>query len=332
MRPLIPVVTLTCSALFLGACSGGRHEPTEKYYLVATNIKLPYWRNAQAGLFHMARAYGVQAEMVGPDTYDPQAEHGAFQKALAGKPTGILVSAADPNVLRSDIDAAIAQGIPVITIDSDVPNSKRLTFVGTNNYQAGMMGARVLAQKLNGKGNVVVFTMPGQPNLDERLHGYRDILTEHPDVKITRIVDIKGDPRIAFDTAGKIISTEAKKVDAFVCLEASACQEVADVLNRDNIHDKVIVAMDTDKDTLDWIQKGMIQATIGQKPFTMAAVGVELLDGLHHNRPPTLDRAWNQDSFAIVPAFVDTGATLIDKSNVNDFLQAQSNARTSNTD
>ena len=327
MRLLIPVATVLSSAIFLTACGGGRHEPTEKYYLVATNIKLPYWQNAQAGLGHMARAYGVQAEMVGPDTYDPQAERGAFQKAVAGKPSGILVSAADANVLRSDVDSAIGQGIPVMTIDSDVPNSKRLTFIGTNNYQAGMMGARVLSQKLNGKGNVVVFTMPGQPNLDERLHGYRDILADHPDIKITQIVDIKGDPRVAFDTTEKIMSTEAKKVDAFVCLEASACQEVADVLNRDNAHDKVIIAMDTDKDTLDWIQKGMIAATIGQKPFTMAAVGVELLDALHHNPPPTLDRAWNQDSFSVVPAFVDTGATLIDKTNVNDFIQAQTNAQ-----
>jgi ribose transport system substrate-binding protein len=327
MRLQIAIVTAFSSAFFLAACGGGRHEPTEKYYLVATNIKLPYWQNAQAGLFHMARAYGVQAEMVGPDTYDPQAERGAFQKALAANPAGILVSAADPNVVRSQIDSAIGRGIPVITIDSDVPNSKRLTFVGTNNYQAGMMGGRVLAQRLNGKGNVVVFTMPDQPNLDERLHGYRDVLGEHPNIKITNVVDIKGDPRIAFDSAEKIMSAEAAKVDAFVCLEASACKEVADVLNRRNARDKVVVAMDTDKDTLDWIQKGMIQATIGQKPFTMAAVGVELLDGLHHNKPPSLDRAWNQDSFSVIPAFVDTGATLIDKSNVNEFLQAQSSAQ-----
>ena len=76
----------------------------------------------------------------GPNTYDPKAEVEAFERAVSQKPTGILVSAADPNLLKDSIDKAIAAGIPVITIDSDVRGSKRLFFIGTNNYQAGLMG------------------------------------------------------------------------------------------------------------------------------------------------------------------------------------------------
>jgi ribose transport system substrate-binding protein len=320
------MAVILTGAVVLTSCSGGRHDPREKYYLVAANIKLPYWQNAQAGLLHAARQFSVQAEMIGPDTYDPQAERGAFRKAVAAKPAGILVSAADPNVMRGEIDAAISQGIPVLTIDSDVPNCKRVTFVGTNNYQAGLMGGRVLAQKLNGKGTVVVFSIPGQANQDERMHGYRDAI-EQSGIKISRVVDIKGDPRIAFDTASDIMSKEAGKVDAFVCLEAEACKEVADVLNRDKATSKVIIAMDTYKETLEWIQKGVIVATIGQKPYTMAYFGTQMADDLHHAAPTTLDRNWSQDLFSIVPAFVDTGATLIDKSNVDAFLQAQSSAQ-----
>jgi ribose transport system substrate-binding protein len=57
----------------------------------------------------------------------------------------------------------------VITIDSDAANSKRLMFVGTDNYKAGMMGAEVAAKQLGGKGNVVVYTIPEQTNLNQRL-------------------------------------------------------------------------------------------------------------------------------------------------------------------
>ncbi|MBZ5622590.1 MAG: substrate-binding domain-containing protein, partial [Acidobacteriia bacterium] len=123
--------------LSLSACSGSRHGPTEKYYLVAANVQHPYWQTAGAGLASGAHLLGVPAEMVGPDGYDPQAEAQAFRDVLSKKPTGILVSVADPKVMKDPIDAAIAQGIPVITIDSDAPESKRLTFIGTNNYQAG---------------------------------------------------------------------------------------------------------------------------------------------------------------------------------------------------
>src|SRR5947207_14948080 len=154
--------TLIATTLILGlaACGGSRHEPTEKYYLVSANINNTYWQAAGAGLAKAARGLGVAYEMVGPVTYDPQAEAQAFRDAVAKKPAGILVSVADPNVMKDPIDSAIAQSIPVITIDADAPDSKRLSFIGTNNYQAGLKGGRVLAEQLHGKGRVAVYTMP----------------------------------------------------------------------------------------------------------------------------------------------------------------------------
>jgi len=163
---------LTASMLTLLSCGGSQHSADEKYYLVATSVKIPYWQQAYAGLSKAAAQLQVKAEMVGPDVYDPKVEHAEFQRILGKKPSGIMVQVGDPGVLKEDIDAAIGQGIPVITIDSDAPATKRLLFIGTDNYKAGVMGAEVLLDKLHGKGNVVVYTIQGQANLNERLHGY----------------------------------------------------------------------------------------------------------------------------------------------------------------
>lgn len=323
-KTLIALASATLIAGLAG-CSSSRHEALEKYYLVVANSKLAYWQTAAAGLDQAARGLGVASETVGPDTYDSQAEVQAFHDAVAKKPSGILVSAADPTMMKDPIDAAIAQGIPVITIDADVPNSKRLTFVGTNNYQAGLMGGRTLVERLHGKGEVVVYTMPGQNNLDERLQGYKNILSDHPQIKIIRVVDVKGSPQIAFDTTDEMLKGKSVP-DAFVCLESTSCQEVADVLDRHKVDGKVIVAMDSDANTLTWIQKGKIAATIVQKPFTMANFGTLLLDTIHHYKLPSLEGNWTEDTRSPLPVFVDTGATLIDKSNVDAFLKAQTPA------
>jgi ribose transport system substrate-binding protein len=208
-------------------------------------------------------------------------------------------------------------------MDSDAPASKRLFFIGTNNYQAGLAGGQRLAKELNRKGNVVVFTMPDQVNMQDRLRGYKDALEKSGNIKITRVVDIQGDPRIAFDTTTQIIGKEKDKVDAFVCLEAQSGKEVAGVLNSYHVTGKVVMAMDTDEETLDWIKKGGIAATIAQKPYTMAFVGLQMLDNLYHHKPASLDADWSKDSFAPVPAFVDTGSDVIDKSNVDSFLQTK---------
>jgi ribose transport system substrate-binding protein len=237
--------------------------------------------------------------------------------------SGILLGVTDAALLQDSIDKAIAAGIPVITVDSDAPASKRLFFIGTNNYQAGFTGGQRLVKELNGKGNVVVFTMPEQPNLQDRLRGYRDALERAPNIKITRVVDIQGDPRIAFDTTTQIIGKERDKVDGFVCLEAQSGKEVANVLSTYNVSGKVVMAMDTDQETLQWIQKGGIAATIAQKPYTMAFVGLQMADNLYHHKPASLDADWSKNSFAPIPSFVDTGSALIDKSNVDSFLQAK---------
>ena len=313
----------TLILLTLAGCASSRHNPNEKYVLIATNIKVPYWQAAQAGLTKAGRQLDVKTDFVGPDTYNPQAQHEEFQKVLRSKPAGILISAGDAKLMQADINQAISLGVPVITMDSDAEGSKRLLFIGTDNYKAGTMTGKVIAKELGGKGNVVVYTMPEQPNLYQRLHGYQDALVAYPGVKVTRVVDIKGDSRVAFDMTKEILDSGSGKVDAFVCLEAIACPEVADVLNRYHVMRKVVVAMDTDPRTLEWIQKGVITATIGQKPFTMAYFGVKMLDDVHHQSTGSLDTNGEQDPFSRIPSFVDTGATLIDKNNVDTFLKRQ---------
>ncbi len=323
-KSVLATLSLVAAVLVVGC--GGKHDASEKYFLVAANVKLPYWQTAASGLARAARQLGVQAEMVGPDTYDSAAEQQQFRSAVSKKPAGILISAADASQFRGEIDSALSQGIPVITMDSDVPGSKRPSFIGTNNYDAGMAGGRRLAQELKGKGNVIVLTMPGQANLEERLHGYRDAVASNPGIKIAEVVDIRGDPRVAFDTTNDLVTKDPGKVDAFVCLEAASCKEVADVLTRNKTTGKVVIAFDTDKETLDWIQNGVIAATIAQKPFTMAFYGLKMLDDLHHYKPEHLDAGFTRDSFAPVPYFVDTGASLLDKSNMDEFKRLSQDA------
>jgi len=323
LRKLLSLLSIALLVTSLLSC--GAHDSNEYFVFVAANLQVPYWQAAGAGFTKAAGLFKVRADFVGPNSYDPKAERDALDQAVQQKATGILLGVTDPVLLQDSIDKAIAAGIPVITMDSDAPASKRLFFIGTNNYAAGVSGGMRLAQELKGKGNVVVFTMPDQHNMQDRLRGYRDTL-EHAGIKITRVVDIQGDPRIAFDTTTQIIGKEKDQVDAFVCLEAQAGKEVAGVLNSYKITGKVVMAMDTDPETLDWIKKGAIAATIAQKPYTMAFVGMQMLDNLYHHKPASLETDWSKDSFAPIPSFVDTGSALIDKNNVDSFLQAKQSA------
>ena len=306
-------------ALFAGC--GARHSEKEVYYLISANSALPYWQTAAAGFKQAAAQYKVTANAVGPDGYDPQAELAELQKATAAKPAGILISVSDVSVLQPGIDAAVSAGIPVITVDSDAAGSRRLYFIGTNNLQAGQLGGRRVVQKLGDKGNVVFFTISGQSNTEERLKGFKDVFESRPDIKITEVVDIKGDPKAAFDKTQELMALSGpKKINAFVCLDSASGKMVSDAIKRSNETDRVLVAWDINQDTLDGIKAGTIDATIVQKPFTMAYVGLKALDEVFHAPPAQLAKDYSADGFSPYPAFVDTGTQLVDKSNVDLYI------------
>jgi ribose transport system substrate-binding protein len=320
---------LAAFALGLACLTGcDRHSNKEVFYLVSANAALPYWQTAAAGFNRAAAQFKVTARVVGPANYDPQGELQELQKAVAAKPAGILVSVADVSVLQPEIDAAIQAGIPVITIDSDAAGSHRLYFIGTNNLEAGRVGGRRLISKLGGKGNVVFFTLAGQPNIDERLKGFKDILATRPDIKIVDAVDTKSDASVAYDKAQELVAlTGPKKIDAFVCLESSCGKSVSDAVKRANATDRTLIAWDANPDLLDGIKAGTIDSTIVQKPFTMGYYGLKALDEIFHAPPQQLSRDFGADPFSPYPVFVDTGTALVDKNNVDLYISAAAQAR-----
>jgi ribose transport system substrate-binding protein len=310
---------LTIGAILASGC-GARHSDKEVYYLISTNLALPYWQTAASGFKQGAAQYKVTPKVVGPDGYDAQAELAELQKATAAKPAGILISVADVSVLQPGIDAAVAAGIPVITTDSDAAGSRRLYFIGTNNLEAGQLGGKRIIQKLGGKGSVVFFTISGQANTEERLKGFKDVFGSRPDIKIVDVVDIKGDARQAFDKAQEDLAlTGPKRVDAFVCLDSASGKMVSDAIKRSG-GGRELVAWDVNQDTLDGIKGGTIDATIAQKPYTMGYVGLKMLDEVFHAPPKQFGKDYSADSFAPYPVFVDTGTSLVDQSNVDLYI------------
>ncbi len=308
------------SLLALNGCQYRSKKDT--YVLVGSNLKLPYWVALQEGFKAAADEYHVTAKVMGPDGYDPAAEVDAFNDAVRSQPAGILVSAADALRITPSINSAIQAGIPVITVDSDAPSSSRLYFIGTNNLAAGELGGKHLASMLGGKGNVVVFSIPGQPNIEERLKGYKDAMSGSPGIKIVNVVATQGESNSAFDAAQQALQkTGGDRVDAFVCLESASGAAVGEVLKRNHATDRKVIAMDINPETLNYVSDGTIDSTISQKPYTMGYLGLKALDEASRSKPAEFRPSYAVFGKSPYPAFIDTGSTLVDKYNVNLFQQ-----------
>ena len=316
---LASILILGGTALIV-SCTKPYHEQNESYVFVATNVNLPYWQNAQTGFMDAAKALGVKAELVGPPGYQPNAELGMFRRALEQNPAGICLSAGKPEIFQAEIDQAIAQGIPVICVDADVPRSRRLLYIGTDNVKAGRESLQRMATLLSDKGSIAVVTIQGQHNLDDRVSGVADALRNFPALKLTKILDDKGDARNAFDQVSELLQKK-EKVNGIICLEATGGSGAADALHRLNLEGKLpIVAFDDDPETLEWIERGAIAATIAQKPYVMSYYGLKFLDDLHHNAVHQFTD-WRTALAPPMPSFVDTGTVVVDKNNLKTYRE-----------
>lgn len=314
-------VFIFVAAVLIVSCAKPYHNITERYVFVATNISLPYWQEAQAGFLDAAKTLGVKAELVGPTAYAPNAELIMFRRIVEEQPAGICLSAARPEIFQADIDKAIAQGIPVICVDADVPGSRRIMYIGTDNFKAGKESLKQMAAHLGNNGSIVVVTIPGQRNLDDRVAGVADALNNFPAIKLTHILDDKGDAGTASEQLSELLQKK-EKIDGIICLEAAGGSGAAGALHSLNMDGKLpIVAFDDDPQTLDAIDHGAIAATITQKPYVMSYYGLKFLDDLHHNAIHRF-KDWRTALAPPMPTFVDTGTVVVDSANLKLYRDA----------
>jgi ribose transport system substrate-binding protein len=284
---------------------------------VCALTQLPYFIDHRLGMEAAGRELGVKAEFVGPADYDMTAMIATLEQTLARHPAGLLVVGFDA-ALKPAIDHAVEAGVPVITLDSDVPGSKRFCFIGTGNYAAGVAGAKALVGAIGDKGKVAILTKPGQPNLEDRVRGYKDELARHPAVHLVGIGNTNSDPTAAANAAAAFLQRYAD-LAGIGCVEAAGGIGAGTAVKEAQRVGKVkIVAMDRDNGTLDMIRSGVIHASIAQKTALMSYLGTKLLYGLKRGTV----KITTDDSKAGVtplPANIDTGILIINQANASYF-------------
>jgi ribose transport system substrate-binding protein len=315
---LIVVVVVKIGPRHAGA--GAAVEPgrlDQHYVMISAVTGGPYWIDSKLGLADKAKELGVSAVFTGPPTVDVNAQIESVNRAIAQKVDGIIMCAVADSVAPA-IDEAIAAGIPVVCADADAPSSKRYSFIGTGNYNAGYRGGEQLAKLLGGRGEVALMYIPGWDNLIQRIQGYKDALAKYPDIKIVKIGNDKGSQTEAEKECRAILQA-FPNLAGFGCVAAIGGQGAAVAVKQAGKKGKVkIVAMDRDEATLQFIQEGVIDASIAQRTYMMTYLALQMLYDLRNNRIKFTDD-WRKVGVNPLPPVVDTGTFVINKENVDSF-------------
>jgi ribose transport system substrate-binding protein len=322
-RLLTRFVTAFVVSTFLVLASAQAETKTstsdQLYIEVSALGSLDYFYDHKMGLQEAGKAMGVKTEYVGPAEYDMSAMITAFEQAIARNPAGLIVVGFEPS-LNAIVDKAAAAGIPVVTVDADLPGSKRIAFVGTGNFQAGYEGGKKLSELIGGKGNVALMTKPGQSNLEERIAGYKKAFAESSGIHLAQVADTQSDPGVAAQAAASLLQ-KYPDLAGIGCVEAAGGSGAATAVNEAGKKGTVkIVSMDRGNEVLEGIKNGVISATVVQQTALMPYYALQILYNLKNN-PVAISNDNAAAHVTGVPAVVDTGVIIVDQSNYQFFVR-----------
>jgi len=292
----------------------------DEYIYVSAMGNLEFFNAHKYGWAWAGDALGVTATYVGPAEYDMNAMVAAFDQAIAKQPKGIAVFAVEP-VLEPSINKAVEAGIPVVTILGDLPNSKRLAFVGSYQYDLGYIGGMNLAEALGGEGKVAVLSIPGVGMFDDREAGFRAAFEAYPGIEVVQVGATGADTVTAISTA-KDILIRFPDLAAFACTDSTGGIGGATAVEELGLVGEVkIVSMDRNSDVLEKIKDGVVTGTVAQNDAAMAFWALQVLYNYNYNQAPlTTDNT--AAGVNAGPSQVYTAANYIDASNLDYFLEA----------
>lgn len=295
-------------------------EKSEEYYMVTFLSGIEYWKGCYKGFTDAGKLYGIKTIYTGGIQYDVNEEVTILQQIIAKKPAGIALTCMNPDAFKSTIKKAMDAGIPIVTFDSDSPQSGRYSFLGTGNEYAGEVAAKALAEQLSPEeSEVVIITNPSQLNNEQRVEGFKNAIEKkYKNLKLVQIGYGDGDQTKAAKVLSAFLQVHPNIKGVF-CTEATSGVGAATAVKEVNKEGKIkIVSFDTDRGTLDAIKSGTIAASIAQGTYIMGYQSMNFLYELKHDLINPVAN-WKTKGISPLPPFVDTGVDIVTKKNVDSF-------------
>lgn len=321
-RYTLPVCLLVSITLVVGCGQPANALPRKKLTIawVSKSLGNPVFELGQRGAEQRARELSEQGPIdielliVGPAAADAIEQARIMDDLIARGVDGIAVSCNDPTACAAPIDRAVASGIPVMTWDSDSPQSQRFSFLSVDNYASGRTAADQLAAAIGGRGKVAIITgVPGALNLQQRVDGFNDRLAEaYPDMQVVRVFASNEDINLGVQGVEETMQAHPDLRGWFFAglwplFADRGSMPLWEAAARNGT--VKTVAFDSLPLELDLLRDGYIHALIGQKYWRWGYDSVQMV----------YDHVMSGKRY---PPFIDTGVDIVTQKNVDAMDQA----------
>ena len=254
-------------------------SPGLKIAMIAKSSTNPVFLSARTGAEaaakELSQKHNVPVEIVWltPPAEDGQVQAQRLAQAVNEGATAALISCSDAGKVTGAINDAVARGVPVMTFDSDAPDSKRFAFYGVDDVKTGQAVMDELAKQMGEKGSVAILAgNQNAPNLRKRVDGVKEAAKNYPNMKIVETFYHVETPQ---DAAAEVIRAQNAYPQIQGWAMIGGWPLFTQTLLTDLDPNKVkIVAVDALPAELPYVQKGLAPVLLAQPTYLWGYVSV----------------------------------------------------------
>lgn len=306
-RQLLALLAMTAAA-----CGGGGNADSLHIAVIPKGTTHEFWQSIHAGAIKAVReleAKGVDVRITwkGPLREDDREQQiQVVEGFLSQGVSGIVLAPLDATALVRPVDEARAAGIPTVVIDSDLAADVQVSFVATDNYQGGAMGADRLGQLLDGKGKVLLLRyQEGSASTDARERGFLDRMkSAFPGIEVISSDQYAGATRDTAKRASEnLLNRYGGELQGIFTPNESSTAGMLLALQDVGRAGKVrFVGFDSSETFVTAMRQGQLDGVVLQNPFEMGYQGVKTM-AAHLRGTPVEKR-------------IDTGVTMVTPDNL----------------
>ncbi len=258
--------------------NAAKDQPEEKKLKIGLTVPTlgnPFFVAMSKGAQEVAAKYNAEVTVVAAE-HDLAKQTQQFEDFITQQVDLILLSPFDSKGIAGAVAQAKAAGIPVIALDGSAEGGID-SVVMSDNVQAGRLAGEYLADRLKGKGNIVVIDGPPVSAVTDRIKGFEEVMAKYPDIKVVAKQNGEGNREKALGLMESILQANSK-IDAVFCINDEEGVGVKIAQEQANRSDEFfIVGVDGAPGAADALkEKKSYAATSAQFPNQMAIQGVEL--------------------------------------------------------
>jgi ribose transport system substrate-binding protein len=310
MNPLkcFAMAAFSCAVL---AFSGVQAAETLDIAVIPKGTSHEFWKSIHAGALKAQQELQEKGQPVriiwkGPLREDDREQQiQVVENFIAQRIDGMVLAPLDNRALVAPTERAIRAKVPVVIIDSALKSEMPVSYISTDNFKGGQLGAAHLAKILKGKGNVILLRYQvGSASTEEREAGFMDEIKKHPGIKVISQDQYAGATRDSAYKAAQNLFNRYKDVNGIFCpcepVTIGVLMALKDIGKTGTVQ---LMGFDSGTQSVEGLKNGSVQGLVVQNPLKMGYLGVmTMVDHINKKK---------------VPRRIDTGVQVVTPENMN---------------